>query len=236
VTEAHFEQLAPCYVHLRGDAFADELTDRIAAAYAVAGGTVLDVGCGPGHVVARLVDRWGVAGTGVDRSTAMIGEARRAFGDRARFELGDVTALPFEDGAFDTVLARMVVHLVDREAAFAEVARVLRPGGRLVASSHREDNVAELWELIEPGIEARAPLSFGHANGEELLRASFGRVERRDVDAELVFPDAASMRTFVAATIDRAHLAPKVPQQLAEPFRATTRHVVFVAEEPRAAA
>jgi len=52
------------------------------------------------------------------------------------------------------------------------------------------------------------------------------------VDAELVFPDTESIRTFVASTIDRAHLAPLVPD-VSEPFRATARHVIFVAEKAR---
>ena len=47
-----------------------------------------------------------------------------------------------------------------------------------------------------------------------------------------MFPDTETLRTFVASTIDRAHLAPRVPE-LSEPFRATTRHAVFVAEQPR---
>jgi len=105
---------------------------------------------------------------------------------------------------------------------------VLKPGGRLVASSYFEDNMSELWELIE-GIAPRDPLSFNRANGAELLRRHFSSVEQRDVSATVTFPDSQTMRAFVAATIDRAHLAPKVPE-IEGPFRATTRHVVFVAE------
>jgi hypothetical protein len=52
------------------------------------------------------------------------------------------------------------------------------------------------------------------------------------VEATLVFPSTRSLREFVAATIDRAHLAPQVPD-ISEPFHATTRHAVFVAERPR---
>jgi hypothetical protein len=60
----------------------------------------------------------------------------------------------------------------------------------------------------------------------------FERVERREVDSELVFPTTTSLREFVAATIDRAHLAPQVPE-IARPFSATARHAIFVAELPR---
>jgi hypothetical protein len=65
-----------------------------------------------------------------------------------------------------------------------------------------------------------------------VLAPHFANVTRRDIRAEIVFPDTESLRTFVASTIDRAHLAPKVPD-ISEPFHATARHVIFVATGPR---
>jgi hypothetical protein len=62
------------------------------------------------------------------------------------------------------------------------------------------------------------------------LQRHFATVVQRDVEAALVFPDTESIRTFVASTIDRAHLAPLLPD-IEVPFRATTRHVVFTAEK-----
>jgi ubiquinone/menaquinone biosynthesis C-methylase UbiE len=56
--------------------------------------------------------------------------------------------------------------------------------------------------------------------------------DARVADGEIVFPDTESLRTFVSSTIARAHLAPSVPG-ISQPFRATTRHVVFVARRPR---
>ena len=53
----------------------------------------------------------------------------------------------------------------------------------------------------------------------------------RDIESELMFPNTDALRTFAASTIDSAHLAPQVPE-ITEPFRATTRHVVFVASAP----
>jgi SAM-dependent methyltransferase len=190
---------------------------------------VLDVGCGPGALTQRFVDELGAEVCAVDISERMV-ELARARGLDAR--VADAENLPYDDASFDLVFAGWVLyHVPDLSKAISECARVLVGSGRLVASTYREDNMSELWELVEPGIEPRDPLSFSHDNGEELLSRAFGRVERRDVEAELVFPDSESMRTFVAATIDRAHLAPKVPE-ITEPFRATTRHVVFVAEQP----
>ncbi len=202
----------------------------VAAAAEINPGRLLDVGCGPGQLTRRFVDEAGADVSAIDLSERMV-ELARALGLDAR--VGDAEQLPFGDGEFDCVFAGWVLyHVPGLTQAIAECARVLRPGGRLVASSYREDNLSELWELIDRGTEPRDPLTFNRDNGEELLLRSFERVERRDVEASLVFPDPDSMKAFVAATIDRAHLAPLVPE-FSEPFPATTRHVIFVAEGPR---
>jgi SAM-dependent methyltransferase len=202
----------------------------VAAAAEIKPRRLLDVGCGPGQLTRRFVDEVGADVSAIDLSERMV-ELARALGLDAR--AGDAEQLPFGDGEFDCVFAGWVLyHVPGLTQAITECARVLRPDGRLVASSYREDNLSELWELIDSGIEPRDPLTFNRDNGEGLLLESFKRVEKRDVEASLVFPDTDSMRAFVAATIDRAHLAPRVPE-FTEPFRATTRHVIFVAEGPR---
>jgi ubiquinone/menaquinone biosynthesis C-methylase UbiE len=190
---------------------------------------LLDVGCGPGVLTKRLVDL-GADVCAIDTSERMV-ELTRARGIEA--QVADVEQLPFADDDFDCVFAGWVLyHVPGLDRAIDECARVLKPDGRFVAASMHEENLSELWGLIDPALDARQQLSFGHANGARILGRRFERVEQRDVEASLVFPDSESMRTFVSATIDRAYLAPRVPE-IAEPFRSTTRHVVFVAEEPR---
>jgi SAM-dependent methyltransferase len=202
----------------------------VAAVAEAAPNRMLDVGCGTGTLTQRFVDEVGAHVCAVDTSERMV-ELARDRGIDAR--VADVERLPYDDDDFECVFAGWVLyHVPALDQAVAECARVLQKTGRLVASTYREDNLSELWQLVEPDIEPRDPLSFSHANGEAVLGRSFGRVERRDVEAKLVFPDSDSIRTFVAATIDRAHLAPKVPE-ISAPFEATTRHVVFVAEAPR---
>lgn len=189
---------------------------------------VLDVGSGPGELTERFATELGAEVKAVDISPRMV-ELTQARGIDA--QVADAEALPFGDAEFDCVFAGWVLyHVPNLDRAIAECARVLKPDGRLVVSSFCDDNIRELWELI-PGALPREPLSFTSTNGSELLRRHFASVEQRDVQATLVFPDTESMRTLVAATIDRAHLAPLVPE-LDGPFRATTRHVVFVAEQP----
>jgi SAM-dependent methyltransferase len=187
---------------------------------------VLDVGCGLGEITERFAKELHADVQAIDISARMV-ELTRARGIDA--QIGDAEQLPYGDAEFDCVFAGWVLyHVPDVEKAIAECARVLRPGGRLVASSYFENNMDELWALIELG--PRDTLSFSHENGAELLKRHFAHVEQRDLEAALVFPDTESIRTFVASTIDRAHLAPLMPE-VEGPFRATTRHVVFIAEK-----
>ena len=188
---------------------------------------VLDVGCGLGEFAERFSKELGADVKAVDTSSRMV-ELTRARGIDA--QVADVEELPFADGEFDCVFAGWVLyHVPNLEKALTECARVLSPGGRLVATSYFENNMSELWDLIE-GLGPRDPLSFSHTNGVELLQKHFSKVEQRDVEAAVVFPDTASIREFVASTIDRAHLAPMMPE-IQGPFTATTRHVVFTAEK-----
>ena len=101
------------------------------------GAHVLDIGCGMGSDAFDLADRVGPRGlvTGVDFSEVLIAEAIRRLGSRnvtASFEVGDAQALRFPEHTFDAVRAeRMLMHVPDAKLALSEMARVLRPGGRM---------------------------------------------------------------------------------------------------------
>jgi SAM-dependent methyltransferase len=200
----------------------------VAAVAALQPKRLLDVGCGLGQLGERFQNELGTHVCAIDISPRMV-ELSKARGLDAR--LADVEQLPYPDHDFDCVFAGWVLyHVPDLERAIAECARVLTADGALVATSVGEDNIADVWELI--GIdEPREPLKFARENGEALLRSHFSDVERHDFEGELVFPDTETLRTFVASTIDRAHLAPQVPD-ISEPFHARTRHVIFVAKGP----
>lgn len=111
------------------------------AAGAVAGREVLDAGCGVGYGSALLVQLGGARRcVGVDIAPDAIERARADHGgdERLDFRLGDVTALDFPDDSFDVVTCFETVEHIDepaQERFVAEAARVLRPGGQLIASS-----------------------------------------------------------------------------------------------------
>jgi ubiquinone/menaquinone biosynthesis C-methylase UbiE len=99
------------------------------------GGSVLDAGTGPGVLPLELATRRpDLRVTAVDLSADMAAIAGRnlaPFGDRAEARRADVAALPFADDSFDLVVASLTAHhWADPAAATAEIARVLRPGGR----------------------------------------------------------------------------------------------------------
>ncbi|MFF2658575.1 class I SAM-dependent methyltransferase [Kitasatospora sp. NPDC058032] len=107
----------------------------LALAGEVAGRRILDAGCGSGALSADLRER-GATVAGIDSSAGMLELARRRLGEDADLHVGDLgDRLPFEDGAFDDVVASLVLHyLEDWGPTLAEMRRVLRPGGRLIAS------------------------------------------------------------------------------------------------------
>jgi ubiquinone/menaquinone biosynthesis C-methylase UbiE len=100
---------------------------------------VLDVGCGVATTAIQIVRRHGTRVTAADISPLMLERAEanaRAAGmtDLVTVTSADILALPFDDGAFDVVIAEAVTMFTDRPKAAAELARVTRPGGRVLAT------------------------------------------------------------------------------------------------------
>jgi SAM-dependent methyltransferase len=112
---------------------------------------VLDAGCGHGWYTDRLVCH-GARVVAVDRSAAMVALAQKRMAGRARVIQGDVGNLRsiLSDGTFDLVLSSLVLHYeANLSAVFAECARLLRPAGTLVFSTHHP--VHDQASILDPG-------------------------------------------------------------------------------------
>ncbi|MDD7933123.1 class I SAM-dependent methyltransferase [Actinomycetospora straminea] len=118
-------------------------------------GEALDAACGTGRWAAHLADR-GHTVVGVDQSPAMLDRARTKLPD-ARFLEGQLTALPLPDASVDAaVCALALVHVADLATAIGELARVVRPGGRIVVSDVHPFLVMLGWQAQFPTDQCRA--------------------------------------------------------------------------------
>jgi demethylmenaquinone methyltransferase / 2-methoxy-6-polyprenyl-1,4-benzoquinol methylase len=153
------------------------------------GDKVLDACCGTGDL-ALADERAGGQVTGLDFSEGMIERAREK-SKTVEWVIGDATALPFEDGSFDAVTVGFGIRNVpDLEAGLAELARVLRPGGRIACLEITRpegwlkpffrlwfDGLVPLAGKVLPGGQAYAylPASVRRFPGPSDLAAAFGR-------------------------------------------------------------
>jgi sarcosine/dimethylglycine N-methyltransferase len=117
-----------------------QLVAGVAAEYAVPGpdDVVLDVGCGLGGPSRYLADRFGCSVVGIDLLDLRVEIAEELAAltgskDRVSYGVADATALDFDDMSFAAVwMLDVSIHIRDKRALFAEIARVLRPGGLMV--------------------------------------------------------------------------------------------------------
>jgi SAM-dependent methyltransferase len=125
---------------------------------------VLDVGCGVATTAVEIARRHGAAVTAVDLSPVMLERARAhaadsGLGDLVSVREGDILDLAFPDAGFDVVIAEAVTMFVDRRRAAAELARVTKPGGRILATEFfwRRPPTEEAREIflgqVCPGLE-----------------------------------------------------------------------------------
>jgi ubiquinone/menaquinone biosynthesis C-methylase UbiE len=106
---------------------------------------VLDIGCGTGALAAALAEREHARVWGVDPSEPML-EVARARGIRGLgLKQGVAERVPFRDGWFERAVMCLVVHHVERPAAFAEVHRVLTPHGRLAIATFDHTHFDRHW-------------------------------------------------------------------------------------------
>lgn len=184
---------------------------------------VLEVGGGPGELAERMQGELGAIVSFVDSSPRMVELARERGVDA---QLGDVQELPFENGTFDTVVAAwMLYHVPDVAKGLAEMARVLKPGGALVAVTNSVRHLQELRELI--GYDWHwLERAFNRENGEELLAHSFEHVERFDLETVVTVHERGKL---VAYRDSLSMPTQPVPEDVEIPFVVHGRPTIFVA-------
>lgn len=153
------------------------------------GRRVLDVGCGPGALTSQLVQRLGAGEVAaVDPSESFVEAARLRFPD-VDVRRGTAEHLPFDDDAFEAAFAQLVVHfMADPIAGLAEMSRVTRPGGLVLACvwDHADGGAGPLspfWKAIrslDPDASSEAHL-MGTQQGQ--LAELFAQAGLADVDS-----------------------------------------------------
>jgi ubiquinone/menaquinone biosynthesis C-methylase UbiE len=190
---------------------------------------ILEVGCGRGELAERLVEG-GYEVVALDQSERMV-ELTRARGVDAR--VGDAQELPFPDGSFDVAVANhMLYHVPDVERALAELARVLRAGGTLVAATNGFRQLGELWDLVGRDLSDRSAL-FMRETGEPMLRRHFATVRLVPFDGTLELT-ADEMRDYIRHSVRHKHLAELLPD-LPGTVPVTVSGAVFVAQTEQTA-
>ncbi len=206
---------------------------------------VLDVGCGPATLwrtnSGRLPPAWEIVLA--DLSAGMVAEAGRVT-PGATGVVGDVSRLPFRDAAYDVVVANhMLYHVPDIPVAVAEMRRVLRATGTVVAATNGRTHMAEVFEIEHdalPDLYPSAPqarLGFAVENGEDLLGRSFGELVRHDFPDGLRVDEVEPLVAYIASMSprplgddEREAVAAVVRRRLATgPIQITKQTSLFVA-------
>jgi len=184
----------------------------------------------------------------------MVNEALARVGESGRFRTvqaraADAQELPFEDASFDVAVANhMLYHVPDPGRAIAELARVLRPNGTLIAAANGRRNLAELWairaKVFDVSLIPETTERFGRESGERLLGSRFGNVAWRGYPDELVCTDIGDVLAFLtssppgedASTVERACLEDEVRARLDADdgtLRVSKQTGLFLCREPR---
>ncbi len=187
--------------------------------------TVLDAGCGSGRVTEELLDRLPRGRVvALDASASMLDEARRRLArhrDRVQFVRADLLdlkpAVLANRLTVDAVLSTATFHWVtDHDRLFANLASVVRPGGRLVAQCGAEGNLARLLDAVRSlGVERAG--TWLYASRDETLRrldrAGFVDVDVWTNPEPTSFDDPAELADFLSTVILREHLATLAPDE-----------------------
>jgi ubiquinone/menaquinone biosynthesis C-methylase UbiE len=176
---------------------------------------VLEIGCGRGDLWAENADRippgWQV--TLSDFSAGMLADCHAHLGvGRFAYDVVDVQAIPYGPARYDVVIANhMLYHVPDLPAALAEIRRVLKPDGVLLAMTNGAQHLYELMNLAESCIPSLAEARnqdgfvvdyFNLENGADTLRAQFSDVQLERFPNSLEVTAVQPILDYLASMID----------------------------------
>lgn len=171
---------------------------------------VLEIGCGDGTLWSANQKRLpeSISVTLSDISEGMLRDARRNLSllgnEQFAYAIADAHHLPFEEESFDLVIANHVLFYLDKlPGVFEEIRRVLKTGGRLIASTYGKKHMEEVSHLVE-GFDSRIILSadklyrrFGKENGASLLSPYFTEPTWTDYEDSLLVTEAAPLISYI---------------------------------------
>ena len=178
---------------------------------------ILELGSGPAYFwkenINRIPEGWNI--TLSDFSSGMVDAAWRNLvvtGRAFRFKEIDAQSIPFEDETFDAVIANhMLYHVPDRPKAIAEIKRVLKPGGRLIATTVGENHMKEVmnWftraQVGEIGESFASPFTL--ESGLEELRPYFSKVTVSRYDDHLEITEVEPIIAYIRSGIRVSELS-----------------------------
>ena len=228
------------------------------------GQKVLELGCGTGGLWTENMDKLPADIDVVlsDKSVGMIEDAKNSLlgcglkenkkresyqynNSTFQFAVFDCEQIPYESKSFDLVIANHVLfYIEDRKKVYAEIKRVLKPGGMFICSTYGKNHMKEITRLVQD-FDAEIVLSeknlydiFGLENGQEELEAVFTQVEKRLYDDYLLVDKAEPIVDYILSChgnqhehLSRRYLEFKefVRQKIKnEPFRITKMAGIFV--------
>jgi SAM-dependent methyltransferase len=203
--------VAPGYAAEIASTFSSFADDALALGRLRPGERMLDVATGPGTLAVPAA-RLGARVAAVDFSPEMIAQlqsrVQRENVEGIEARVADATALPFEDDEFDAVFSMFALNLMaNRDAAFREILRVLRMGGRAVVGTPmnvaRAPAFADVRDIVRRALpqldlELDLPLTEPSELRAEMVAAGFANVEVRRVAHSFTYPSVGALWAIAA--------------------------------------
>lgn len=188
---------------------------------------ILEIGCGTGKLWLANQDRipqsWSLTLT--DSSEGMIERTRQSLKDlqiHPHTAVADASSLPFTNATFDAVVANHVMyHVDDKDRAFVEVVRVLRPGGRFYTATNGIAHMQELFQMLYGSNDKNVVIEGGFSleDGREQLEKWFSRVKLYEFENSLEVTGAQALIDYAFSTSSSQSLSPEQKEEFIRKVR-----------------